>query len=106
MKLWRIYASVLAGLIVFLVLQGVVSNVLAIESFGAAFPDIYMYSNLKVSWIEKYTSIVYRLIPVFKGWFVSTLLLSASLSGVCGYCSANEISCSCLVRVACQWPRL
>jgi MFS family permease len=38
--------------------QGVVSNVLAIESFGAAFPDIYMDSNLK-------------------GWFVSTLLLTA-----------------------------
>ncbi|KAN0091350.1 Sugar transporter domain containing protein [Tylopilus felleus] len=38
--------------------QGVVSNVLAIESFGAAFPDIYMDSNLK-------------------GWFVSTLLLAA-----------------------------
>ncbi|KIK27570.1 hypothetical protein PISMIDRAFT_674441 [Pisolithus microcarpus 441] len=38
--------------------QGVVSNVLAIESFGAAFPKIYMDSNLK-------------------GWFVSTLLLTA-----------------------------
>ncbi|KAI6138512.1 D-xylose-proton symporter [Pisolithus tinctorius] len=38
--------------------QGVVSNVLAIESFGAAFPKIYMDSNLK-------------------GWFVSTLLLAA-----------------------------
>ncbi|KAF8552187.1 D-xylose-proton symporter [Imleria badia] len=38
--------------------QGVVSNVLAIESFGAAFPDIYMDANLK-------------------GWFVSTLLLAA-----------------------------
>lgn len=30
-------------------LQGVVSNVLAIESFGAAFPDIYMNATLKVS---------------------------------------------------------
>ncbi|KAG6335954.1 hypothetical protein ID866_3130 [Astraeus odoratus] len=29
--------------------QGVVSNVLAIESFGAAFPSIYMDSTLKVS---------------------------------------------------------
>ncbi|KIJ68058.1 hypothetical protein HYDPIDRAFT_25505 [Hydnomerulius pinastri MD-312] len=38
--------------------QGVVSNVLAIESFGAAFPDIYMNATLK-------------------GWFVSTLLLAA-----------------------------
>ncbi|KAL4073794.1 D-xylose-proton symporter [Scleroderma citrinum] len=38
--------------------QGVVSNVLAIESFGAAFPKIYMDSTLK-------------------GWFVSTLLLTA-----------------------------
>ncbi|KAI6139985.1 D-xylose-proton symporter, partial [Pisolithus tinctorius] len=31
--------------------QGVVSNVLAIESFGAAFPKIYMDSNLKVDWV-------------------------------------------------------
>ncbi|KAG9316840.1 putative sugar transporter [Chiua virens] len=38
--------------------QGVVSNVLAMESFGAAFPDVYMDANLK-------------------GWFVSTLLLAA-----------------------------
>ncbi|KAI9571211.1 general substrate transporter [Boletus coccyginus] len=37
--------------------QGVVSNVLAIESFGAAFPAIYMDATLK-------------------GWFVSTLLLA------------------------------
>ncbi|KAH7888933.1 general substrate transporter [Phlebopus sp. FC_14] len=38
--------------------QGVVSNVLAMESFGAAFPDIYMNAGLK-------------------GWYVSTLLLTA-----------------------------
>ncbi|KAI5991744.1 general substrate transporter [Pisolithus orientalis] len=31
--------------------QEVVSNVLAIESFGAAFPKIYMDSNLKVDWV-------------------------------------------------------
>ncbi|KAG6375550.1 hypothetical protein JVT61DRAFT_3112 [Boletus reticuloceps] len=45
-------------------LQGVVSNVLAIESFGAAFPGVYMDANLK-------------------GWFVSTLLLSTSSSVAC-----------------------
>ena len=57
-------------------LQGVVSNVLAIESFGAAFPDIYMDASLKVSQIV----CVHRppADPVFKGWFVSTLLLSSS----------------------------
>ncbi|KAH0828051.1 putative transporter [Lanmaoa asiatica] len=44
--------------------QGVVSNVLAIESFGAAFPDIYMNANLKVN-------------QIVCGWFVSTLLLAA-----------------------------
>ncbi|KAG0700844.1 D-xylose-proton symporter [Suillus ampliporus] len=38
--------------------QGVVSNVLAMESFGAKFPAIYTNATLK-------------------GWFVSTLLLSA-----------------------------
>ncbi|KAG1862753.1 D-xylose-proton symporter [Suillus subalutaceus] len=38
--------------------QGVVSNVLAIESFGAKFPAIYTNATLK-------------------GWFVSTLLLAA-----------------------------
>ncbi|KIJ18533.1 L-arabinose isomerase [Paxillus involutus ATCC 200175] len=43
--------------------QGVVSNVLAIESFGAAFPDIYMSATLK-------------------GWFVSTLLLTAWLGSL------------------------
>ncbi|KZP25298.1 general substrate transporter [Athelia psychrophila] len=38
--------------------QGVVGNILVLESFGAAFPDIYMNASLK-------------------GWFVSTLLLAA-----------------------------
>jgi len=37
--------------------QGVVSGVLTMESFGAKFPRIYLDSG-------------------FKGWFVSTLLLS------------------------------
>ncbi|KAG1751451.1 D-xylose-proton symporter [Suillus paluster] len=43
--------------------QGVVSNVLAIESFGAEFPSIYMN-------------------PALKGWFVSTLLLSACFGSI------------------------
>lgn len=38
--------------------QGVVSNILVLESFGAAFPHIYMNAGLK-------------------GWYVSTLLLGA-----------------------------
>lgn len=38
--------------------QGVVSGVLTMESFAAAFPTIYLNSS-------------------FKGWFVSTLLLAA-----------------------------
>jgi hypothetical protein len=40
--------------------QGVVSGILTMESFGARFPRIYSDSN-------------------FEGWFVSTLLLCASL---------------------------
>ncbi|EIW83360.1 D-xylose-proton symporter [Coniophora puteana RWD-64-598 SS2] len=43
--------------------QGVVGNVLAIQSFGAAFPEIYTDANLK-------------------GWFVSTLLLGAWLGSL------------------------
>ncbi|EIW83361.1 general substrate transporter [Coniophora puteana RWD-64-598 SS2] len=38
--------------------QGVVSNILAIESFGAAFPSVYMNASLK-------------------GWYVSAMLLCA-----------------------------
>ncbi|KAI6118159.1 general substrate transporter [Pisolithus sp. B1] len=43
--------------------QGVVSNVLTMESFGAAFPKIYMDSS-------------------FRGWFVSALLISASIGSL------------------------
>ncbi|EGN99929.1 hypothetical protein SERLA73DRAFT_122035 [Serpula lacrymans var. lacrymans S7.3] len=43
--------------------QGVVSNILVIESFGAAFPQIYMDASLK-------------------GWYVSTLLLAAWLGSL------------------------
>ncbi|KAH7928902.1 general substrate transporter [Leucogyrophana mollusca] len=43
--------------------QGVVSNVLAIESFGAAFPEIYSDASLK-------------------GWYVSTLLITAWLGSL------------------------
>ena len=64
-------------------LQGVVSNVLAIESFGAAFPDIYMNADLKVSQLVS----VHRAPAdsVFEGWFVSTLLLSSLFSGAYVY---------------------
>lgn len=43
--------------------QGVVSNVLTMESFGASFPKIYMDSS-------------------FRGWFVSALLISASIGSL------------------------
>ncbi|KAH7916637.1 general substrate transporter [Hygrophoropsis aurantiaca] len=43
--------------------QGVVSNVLAIESFGAAFPEIYSNASLK-------------------GWYVATLLITAWLGSL------------------------
>ncbi|KAF9227144.1 general substrate transporter [Gyrodon lividus] len=50
--------ATLGGFLLIESLQGVISNVLTIESFGAAFPDIYTNATLK-------------------GWFVSTLLLAA-----------------------------
>ncbi|KAI6037985.1 D-xylose-proton symporter [Pisolithus marmoratus] len=43
--------------------QGVIINVLAMESFGATFPKIYMDSH-------------------FRGWFVSTLLITACIGSL------------------------
>jgi hypothetical protein len=65
--------------------QGVVSGVLTMESFGAKFPKIYADAG-------------------FKGWWVSTILLS-KLCSISIFCKMKRalIMDSCMVRISRQW---